>query len=634
MPKPVSGHGRYMGGLDGLRAIAVLAVIAYHLNFSWASGGLLGVGVFFVLSGYLITDLLVAGWEQKGRIDLKDFWTRRARRLLPALFVMLAVVVAWVTVFDRSQLAFLRGDVLAAVLYVSNWWYIFHHVSYFASFGPPSPLTHLWSLAVEEQFYLIWPLLLGLGLRYIPRRGWLLGATLTLAAASACAMALIYQPGTNPDRVYYGTDTRAFGLLIGGALALVWRSGKLSNSVIKPWVQNVLDVVGGIGIMVVLFMMWKTNQYQPFLYRGGLVVLSLATAGVVAALTYPTSLLSKILGFKPLRWIGVRSYGIYLWHYPVIILTSPTVNTKGANLLGAGLQVAFSVALAALSWKYIEEPIRHGSLGRWWHKVRLEGGHWVPGLRWIPLLGGSMILAVAGVGLMGLVPSSMPSAGAFPVSSLGSTIPIPSPLLFKTHDAIGHSGGALKANSFGAGEDGHGMTAEVSQATPAVTVAKPTPQSGAGMTAIGDSVMIDASPYLKQLFPGIVISAQVGRQLYQTPAVIAQLRSKGELGRRIILELGTNGPFTQGQLVSLLQSLGPVQQIILVNTRVPRPWQNVVNATLAQVAATFPHTTLVNWYAASANHNQYFYPDGVHLNPSGAQVYAELVAKALNSLHS
>jgi peptidoglycan/LPS O-acetylase OafA/YrhL len=189
--------------------------------------------VFFVLSGYLITDLLVAQWDRSGRMDLKDFWQRRARRLLPALLAVLAVVVAWVTVFDRSQLPPLRGDVLAAVLYVSNWWFIFHHVSYFASFGPPSPLGHLWSLAVEEQFYLLWPLLLSFGLRYVPRRGRLAGLVLALAAASALAMALLYQPGTDPTRVYDGTDTRAFALLIGAALALVWPSRQLRPDVSK-----------------------------------------------------------------------------------------------------------------------------------------------------------------------------------------------------------------------------------------------------------------------------------------------------------------------------------------------------------------------------------------------------------------
>src|SRR5215212_10403865 len=228
MPKPVGSSQRYMPGLDGLRAVAVLAVIAYHLDLGWAPGGLLGVGVFFTLSGYLITDLLLGQRAVTGSLKLGEFWIRRARRLLPALFLMIAVVVAWVTLFEPSFLPGLRSDVIAATFYVSNWWNIAREASYFARFGPPPPLEHLWSLAVEEQFYLIWPWLLWLGLRYIPGRYTQAGMTLAGAALSAAAMALIYQPGVDPTRVYEGTDTRAFGLLIGAALAMVWPSRHLS----------------------------------------------------------------------------------------------------------------------------------------------------------------------------------------------------------------------------------------------------------------------------------------------------------------------------------------------------------------------------------------------------------------------
>src|SRR5215210_3121354 len=263
MPKPVGHSQRYMPGLDGLRAIAVLAVIAYHLNPASAPGGLLGVGVFFTLSGYLITDLLLGQREATGRLQLGDFWLRRARRLLPALFLMLAVVVAWVTLLDRSLLPGLRGDVLAAVGYVSNWWNIVREASYFARFGPPPPLDHLWSLAVEEQFYLIWPWLLWLGLRYVPGRYALAGLTLAGATLSAVAMALIYQPGVDPTRVYEGTDTRAFGLLIGAALAMVWPSRRLRADLALRRLL-LLDGAGGVGLVVIALLIWQTNQYSAF----------------------------------------------------------------------------------------------------------------------------------------------------------------------------------------------------------------------------------------------------------------------------------------------------------------------------------------------------------------------------------
>src|ERR687894_2608400 len=371
MPEPVERAQRYMPGLDGLRALAVLAVIAYHLQPGWAQGGLLGVGVFFTLSGYLITDLLLGQRDAVGHLRLGNFWLRRARRLLPALFLMLAVVVAWVTLLDRSQLPALRGDVIAAVAYVSNWWNIIREASYFARFGPPPPLEHLWTLAVEEQFYLVWPLLLWLGLRYARGRYRLAGLTLAVAAVSAVAMALLYQPGVDPTRVYEGTDTRAFGLLLGAALAMVWPSRRLRADLALRR-RLLLDVAGAVGLVVIALLIWRTDQYSPSLYRGGIVLLSVGTVLVVAALAHPASWLGPALGWAPLRWLGVRSYGIYLWHFPIIALTTPTVQRE-ANLPLEILQVGATIAVAALSWRFVEEPIRRGALGQVWAQVRSGG---------------------------------------------------------------------------------------------------------------------------------------------------------------------------------------------------------------------------------------------------------------------
>ena len=348
-----------MVGLDGLRAVAVLAVLLYHLNVGWASGGLLGVGVFFVLSGYLITDLLLAEREREGAIALGRFWLRRARRLLPALWVMLVVVTLWIVFLDPSQLGGIRGALLAALLYFSNWWYAFQHVSYFASFGAPSPLGHLWSLAVEEQFYLVWPFLLWLGLRLSRgRRGAagrdvpLAAMTLLLAAGSAAAMMLLYHPGYDPTRVYDGTDTRAFGLLVGAATAFLWPSRRLGQaaSARRSWL---LDGCGALGLAGIVVLVWRTTEYSAFLYRGGLVLLSVATAAVVLAAAAPASRIGALLGWRPLRWVGVRSYGIYLWHYPIIVLTTPADGSR--SLVRAALQVAACLLLAALSWRFVEE---------------------------------------------------------------------------------------------------------------------------------------------------------------------------------------------------------------------------------------------------------------------------------------
>ena len=433
MPKPVGSSQRYMPGLDGLRAIAVLAVIAYHLNSEWVPGGLLGVGVFFTLSGYLITDLLLGQREATGRLQLGDFWLRRARRLLPALFLMLGVVVAWVTLLDRSQLSSLRGDVLAAAAYVSNWWNIVREASYFARFGPPPPLDHLWSLAVEEQFYLIWPWLLLLGLRFVPGRYRLAGLTLAGAALSAAAMALIYQPGVDPTRVYEGTDTRACGLLVGAALAMVWPSRKLRADAIGLRGRLGLDGVGVLGLVVIALLILRTSEYSPFLYKGGIVLLSVATVLVVAALVHPASWLGVAVGWTPLRWLGVRSYGIYLWHYPIIVLTAPGLQERASLSLEA-LQVVATIVVAALSWRFFEEPIRRGAIGRIWAQARFKVRWWraAPLASYLPrrpLLTGAIsvvavgILAVDAVGLSGMVSPRAESTGLAARSEKGPAHP-------------------------------------------------------------------------------------------------------------------------------------------------------------------------------------------------------------------
>ncbi len=623
-----STKSRYMPGLDGLRAIAVMAVIAYHLNLSFAPGGLLGVGIFFVLSGYLITDLLVEGVRSEGRMQLTKFWIRRARRLLPALLFMLVVVCAYMTIWDSGQLASDKMDVVAALFYVSNWWYIFHHVSYFASFGPPTPFGHLWSLAVEEQFYLIWPFLLAFGLRYVPRRGTLVGWILAGALVSAGLMAFLYQPGMDPSRVYYGTDTRAFGLLIGSALALLLPSKRLP-SLVKGRDRFVLDGVGLAALAAIILMIWKTNQFETFLYDGGLLFLSVLSALVIAALAHPKTILGKVMGCHPLSWLGKRSYGIYLWHYPVIVLTSPSVNTNGLNLTRAALQVGASIVIADLSFRFVEEPIRHGALGR--VLARLRSGEW----RSRPFRGNVLVsmcaLVALGVSTVGMAKPAVPVvAPAAPViAPVSSTIFTLSPTIGSvsaSHASLVTKPRPPRGRTLVRHKVSHPVKPRGSHAKAVNPLAHP---SGKDVTAIGDSIMLDAKPYLKELLPGINVQGKVSRQLYEAPALVAQLKAKGTLGNRIIVELGTNGPFTRGQLVSLLKSFGNVKRIVLVNTRVPRPWQNVVNQTIAQVAKTFPNTTMVNWYADSAGKNAYFYPDGVHLNPTGAQVYAKLLANAV-----
>lgn len=590
---------RYMPGLDGLRAFSVIAVVAYHLNLSWAPGGLLGVGIFFVLSGYLITDQIVALWKHNRRLDLKDFWIRRARRLLPAMFVMLAFVALWLMLVDRTRLLALQGDFISTALYFNNWWLIFHNVSYFESFGPASPIGHLWSLAIEEQFYLVWPLVIIVGLHIAPQRGKLIVLTFTGAVVSALVMALIYQPGMDPSRVYYGTDTRAFGLLIGAALAFALPSQNMTSTISRRS-RNVLDLTGGIGLFIIVVMIWRTNEYGEFLYYGGLFLMSILSAIVIAVLAHPASRLAGIMGCKPLRWIGVRSYSIYIWHYPIIILTSPTVDTGGFDGFRVLCQLGASILLAALSWRFVEEPIRHGLIGRLWRQINVR-----PRYRF-------RFLSIIGVGLLLLLSMSCNSN----LDKQASVQP--------NRDIANHDTEVTEEE-----EQPLVIPQTANTIKPPEKSETTEREAGKGVTAIGDSVILDAAPFLGKLLPGIVVDGKVGRQMSQAQEVVDQLKANGKLGEVVIIELGTNGSFNTKELRKLLTSLGDVQQIVLVNTRVPRKWQNTVNLAITKVALDFPKATIVDWYSASAGNNSYFYDDGVHLRREGAKFYASHVAKVV-----
>jgi len=345
-----------------VRALAVLAVIAYHLGTTSDSGplprgGFLGVDVFFVLSGYLITSLLIVEFRNTGRISIKKFYARRARRLLPALYAMLLAVavvgVAWVP----QQAAKLRGDLLASLSYVTNWWLIAENSSYFGGGDRPRMLTHLWSLAVEEQYYLVWPLVLILFARMLAKRRTMLLFVLAAVAASTAAAWLLYDPWADPSRVYYGTDTRALAPLIGAALAIWVRPWKH-----RPWLNPVstalLDTIGvlalaGLGVTAVLL-----ADTDPKLYRGGLTVIALLAAGLVWVAGHPATWLGWLLGQQPLRWVGERSYAIYLWHWPVCVLTRPGVDIPVTGWLNSALRVGATLVLAELSYWLVERPLR------------------------------------------------------------------------------------------------------------------------------------------------------------------------------------------------------------------------------------------------------------------------------------
>lgn len=292
------------------------------------------------------------------KLDLKKFWVGRARRLLPASYAMIFITFVWVVLFHQNLLSVMRGDALASLFYVSNWWFIFHEVSYFDSFAAPSPIKNLWSLAIEEQFYLLWPLALT-ALIYIFKHRATVSKIIFLGALLSCLwMSLQYDPNGDPSRVYYGTDTRSFELLIGCWLALVWPMKRLSAKKLSPQLKQTLNVTSVGALVILLLCMFTINEYNPFLYIGGLFLIALLSAVVIACVCHPSSILSKWLSWKPLRWIGTRSYGIYLWHYPIIILTTPLDQIAAPQLWRVLLQLIAIFAIAEVSYRFLEQPIR------------------------------------------------------------------------------------------------------------------------------------------------------------------------------------------------------------------------------------------------------------------------------------
>ena len=605
---------QYMPGLDGLRALAVLAVIFYHLNLPWALGGFYGVTLFFVLSGYLITDILLAEWRRRGRIALGNFWIRRARRLLPAVFTLLICVTAYVAVFRRDLLADLARDLLPAALYSSNWWFIFHHVSYFQSFNPQL-LNHFWSLAVEEQFYIFWPPLLIL-LLFLFKKG-RVAVVIALMLASALAMALLFHPGQDPSRVYYGTDTRAFSLLMGAAMAFIAPSAKIVRLRLSAFKRVLLELSGLAALAGCLCIMIFSNQYSTFTYCGGMLLFSFFCAILILCAAHPDTLVSKVFSLPPLTFVGKISYGLYLWQYPIILLTNPAVDVGGIDPLRCVLQVALAVVLATASYVFIEGPIRrsrslHG-IARAFFKRKLPVAAALP-----------MVLVVMALCASALFGCSRMSQNALPSPATGTQL------------QSSNTPGAVPPVSVSAASISPDISAAPSTASvPAVSESSPPSDNSAANTAntkitfIGDSIAIDVAPDLESHYANITVDGEVSRQFSAASQLVSADIEQGKLGDIVIIELGSNGSFTASSMRDLIELIGADREIYFVNANVPRSWCSVVNSTLSSVAAEYANVKVIDWYGVSAGHSEYFGKDAVHPNGTGSAAFAHLVEQAI-----
>lgn len=634
---------RRWSGLDGLRALAVIAVTAFHFAPGVVSGGFLGVDVFFVLSGYLITRMITTEYLRSGELRFASFYRRRARRLLPALAVVLVSVLA-AAAFWRDQLGTVRSATAAAAGYVSNWWLTFVHQSYFVSVGRPSMLQHLWSLAVEEQFYVLWPLIAVTVLRLAGRiRGpaatpelrarWLALTAVALALGSAAEMTALALArdvpyGADASRLYYGTDTHSMGLLLGAGL------GALAAARVRPrpgkggrprrrlvWLTDVLAAGSVVALAVAVCTVPESSRA---LYRGGFLAVAAVAAILVAAVARPGSRLGAALDRRPLRWLAARSYAIYLWHWPVAVVTRPGVDVHWPAAVVLLARIAATLLLSDLTHRFVEAPIRayglRASARRCARRLsRIVAGRAPVGARF----------ATAGVVTVLLL------AGAVIASS-------PKPTLSSGQRALAaaHGGRRLLLGPAASVLPGPGPTPDRTSpplddassprptGTPSPAMATHPAAALPAISAFGDSVMLGARAALDQHFPGGTLNAVEGRQADPILRDVEDDAAAGRLNPLVIIGVGDNGYIDPASLRQALGCLGKVKRVIVVNNRVGREWQNANNRTIARVVPKFGNATILDWHAASAKHPSWFYDDGIHLTPRGAAAYSALIAGA------
>lgn len=608
---------RYITGLDGIRAIAVIMVLAYHLKLALFKSGFLGVTVFFVLSGYLITGILISEVEEEGTIDLKNFWLRRIRRLVPAVMSMAVVIIFVSAVVNR--VIFTKGckDFLASVLGFNNWWQIFNKVSYFEAAGVPSPFTHCWSLAIETQFYLIYTLIL-LGIYKLAKsrgvgrakRGLLFaGVTLLLALISVILMIVLFDPQQDASRVYYGTDTRAFSLLFGALLAILWDY----RMVPRRLSASVNMVLGSVSFAVLLVMTIAINGSSNFWYRGGQFVGTILTVLVIYAVSGRKTLLSRLLSHPVLKWIGDRSYSIYLWHYPIILLISKGIKASWWITL---IEIVLSVVLAELSYRFIETPIRHGIIGEYLNilrsrpKSRQEKKRQVQvARRSLKVMAGTFVLTVSLILCMVFVPKK---------NALDT---------LQKREAKAKETGKMTEEQL-AKQKANGSESEDTICTADLTDDEIL--EGLNLLLIGDSIAVDVTDDFYEMFPNSVSDTKIGRITSLGKQVLdSYIDEKKWKGEGVIFASLSNSPIN-GELEDIREKIGKDMPLFLTTVRIPHDaFEEESNSKIKKFVEENDHTYLIDWYAASEGHDEYFDADDTHLLPAGAKAYAKCIKEAV-----
>jgi peptidoglycan/LPS O-acetylase OafA/YrhL len=573
---------QYIPAIDGLRALAVIAVMLYHLGFTWIPGGFLGVDLFFVISGYVITRLLLDSIEQSGGLDLRGFYLARARRLLPALIFTVATTTIAIGIWAPNAIKRLLTDMPFSLTGTMNWWLVARHQDYFESIGRPPLLQHTWSLAVEAQFYLIWPLILyfilkRLGKRRIPM------AALVIAAASGVALLLVSfsldaSNASKVSHVYFGTDTHSIGLFLGAALAVSWIPQNFTTNVSKK-AQDFIDGIGVFGFIGIIATFLLIDETKPTLYKIAFPLAGIFGASIIMSVVHPASRFAPILQNPIFVWIGQRSYAMYLWHWIIFQVTRPSVDLAGQMWALYALRILIVFALADISLRYVEQPIRRGA-------IKL----WLKGLKYRTKRERTQQTRVF-------------AAVFFVVLALAAVV-------------------SVRAISIG---NEQRAAIEKALTAPEVSISAPVVD---GLWVTGDSVILGIRASLNVQKPISVMNARIGRQ---APELLEVMQSdKAQVSNSpVIFNLGNNGVLNRSDVQAIFELVKDQPQVIVVNTAVSRPWRDGNNALVAEVAQQYSTVTLIDWNSISMGHPEYFAPDGIHLVPTGVAVYVGEILKYL-----
>ena len=608
-----NNKSKYLPSIDSLRALAVLAVIIYHVDVNYLPGGFLGVDLFFVLSGYLISSLIIKEFRKTGTVNLYNFYIRRARRLLPAVYFMITVGLVVMVLFNEVLLRKSHLDAIFGYIYSSNWWYIFHKLDYFDSFGAQSPFKHLWSLAIEEQFYMIFPLLFLLVNRkkkskdgtYKLNKNFLY-VVLGLILVSLIAHILLFDIN-NISRIYFGTDTRAFSLLVGVVGAILYPMERL-HAKVTPQQNMLYSVVSLVSIAILITVMIYTSEYNTLLYRGGFLLVAILGLIVIISSGKQHTLMSRLLSFKPVVFIGKISYSLYLWHFPVLVLTTPVSEIGNPNIIFVILRVILTFILATASYVFVETPIRKLGFKNYINVIFKK-------LKKRP--GKSRKVYAGIVGLVSVL---------FLMGIFGKSVPFISTAFVKEMEANKETqfvnNGNNKDNNQEKSSDSNKDNKDNKEDK------NNSDKKYSSVLVMGDSLTVDIGEKFQGLYPGAVIDGKIGRQLYVAVEEAKSYSKYNNENSAVIFQLGTNGPFTESQIEELVKQFDKAD-IYFVNIKVPRAWEKTVNTALKETQEKYSNVKLIDWYSVANSTKDLFEPDRVHLNQEGIAEMVTLIEKNL-----